>query len=66
MKKFWFVWTEKGMNPSRKHKSYAEAKTEAKRLAEKQPNCEFYVLRACGSFIGRVKVSAITNEWGVE
>lgn len=40
------------------HNTLEEAKTEAKRLAEKHPNLDFYILATIGRYRGYTKIEA--------
>lgn len=51
MDNFWLIWREDGGVPTRKHFSAEAARREAKRLAQKHPGKEFYVLRKTSLFI---------------
>ena len=52
----YIVWNPKGNNPKRIHTSIDEAEKEAERLANSNPNQEFYVLKAISKAKGTVKV----------
>ena len=47
-KKFWLVWNPSRHKPVRQHTSLNVAVEEAKRLAEKHPGQQFFILRAIG------------------
>ncbi len=50
--KYWMIHSDHAhaSAPSIKHHSYEEAKTEAKRLAQKHPGATFYILEAATAF----------------
>ncbi len=50
------IWNPKGKNPHYKHTSLEDAEKEAERLANANPNQEFYVLKAVKKAKGIVKV----------
>lgn len=50
------IWNPKGKNPYYKHTSLKDAEKEAERLANANPNQEFYVLKAVGKVKGQVKI----------
>lgn len=43
---FWCVWTKKGHKPRFVHETEESARTEAARLAEKNPGAKYIVMRA--------------------
>ncbi len=48
--KFWMVWSPQGRSPTYQHLSRWDADFEARRLAEKNPGCQFFVLKAVHGF----------------
>ena len=57
MLEFYVVWNPKGRNPHVIHETENIARTEACRLATKQPGDEFYVLKVVACAFGRVETS---------
>jgi hypothetical protein len=54
---FWIVWMwNQAGAPTKKHESYESAANEAKRLAEKHPKTEFFVMQSCRKFWADVTV----------
>ncbi len=49
-KQFWVVWSDRMGIPTKKHDTEDEAKEEAKRLAVKHPDHEYFVLMSVGSW----------------
>lgn len=58
-KRFWVVWNPKGYCPSVRHGSECEALAEAKRLASRQPQDQFFVL--CAQLEVTAKVQLVTT-----
>ena len=54
------IWNPKGSNPKYKHTTLEEAEKEAERLANANPNQEFYVLIAVKKAVGKTSVKV---EW---
>ncbi len=54
---FFVVWQPESGNPTYRHETYQQAKTEAERLADCSPRREFYVLQAVSK---SAKVSVMT------
>ncbi len=54
--KKYIIWNPKGQNPRHIHNSRKEAEKEAERLANANPNQEFYVLKVLKKAKGTVKV----------
>lgn len=57
MTEFWLVWRDDGPTPSRKHRSEAEARAEAQRLASISHGSRFWILRTVDS------CRAVTVQW---
>ena len=64
-KKFWMVWREGSKGLHVKHESYDSVRTEAERLAEKNPGQKFYVLESLIEVQGTVTVEAKTT-WNTD
>lgn len=60
MKKFWMVYRLGNQMPSKSHITEAEAETEARRLASKYPEEQFYVLETRSVVIGIVKLEFLS------
>lgn len=46
--KFWFVWNPQGCTPNKQHRTKAEARIEATRLAQEHRGQVFVVLESVG------------------
>lgn len=50
MNKFYMVWVEGKPTPTKKHDSFESAKTEAERIASKQPGDKAIILESVGHY----------------
>jgi len=59
---FWIVWNPTGRNPTMRHRSEAEARTEAMRLATAYPGQDFIVMAAVATHSQPPRVIVIEHD----